>query len=340
MHRILPAWEPKRSSPAYCKWSDLFRSSAGFIGLAGEPSQPRPRRHREKLQAIPGDPVRPENHSRCPKSCTKSRLLDVSAVPGSGCVGELLVSSAPAGPFQGVVGGERPGPDGADEQVPSSNDWPISSLNKNTNLRRLYFPEYGSQLSTGPRVGRGQDGMLDGDEGYLGSAAGGQAVVSRGEVGVPGPCGRHGRDAQGRLEVFAQGFPGVAKRYHRLLDPCSERFDDPGVGVDLVHVQPGHERVVGFEPPGERVNEAGIFDRNTPRAIPASTSGLRSPLMRAASMFREKTPLLVHGQLHEPLQGAELRLRHNGSVSSAADRHPALAENVYHTWVPRPWAVG
>lgn len=34
------------------------------------------------------------------------------------------------------------------------------------------------------------------------------------------------------------------------------------------------------------------------------------------------------------------RLRHNGSVSNVADRHPALAENVNHMGLPRTWADG
>src|ERR1035438_1172238 len=48
---------------------------------------------------------------------------------------------------------------------------------------------------------RDEHGVLDGDDGLEGAAAGGDAPVLGGQVGALGPCGGHGCDAEGALEV-------------------------------------------------------------------------------------------------------------------------------------------
>jgi hypothetical protein len=62
-----------------------------------------------------------------------------------------------------------------------------------------------------------------------------------------------------RLRDGGQELPGGTKGCHRLFDPVGERVDDTGLGIDLVQVQPGHERVVGLEPAREGVDEVGDF---------------------------------------------------------------------------------
>ena len=76
------------------------------------------------------------------------------------------------------------------------------------------------------------------------------------------------------------------------FDACIEAADVGGVGIDAVEEQPGHERVMGTEPPGERFGQ--LRDLAAQRAFGkvGDHAGIILAAMRASSIARPDTPVM------------------------------------------------
>src|SRR5674476_1226214 len=115
---------------------------------------------------------------------------------------------------------------------------------------------------------RDEHGVLDGDDGLEGSAAGGDAPVLGGEVGALCPGGGHGRDAQGALEVGV-GWSGVGG-----LDPAGGLVGPgagPGPGGQVAWgCEAGHVRAGLGD---DHVGHAGADARDRDDQVPDPTKG-------------------------------------------------------------------